>query len=199
MNLVERAKNIITAPQKEWETIKSESASVQDLFINYALILAAIGPIAGLIGYSVIGISYFGFSVTVPFGDSILWAVVQYIFSLVGVFILGLIIDALAPSFGSTKDLTASMKVAVYSYTAAWVGGIFNIYYPLSILAAIASLYTLFLLYWGLGKVKSVPKDKLAGYFIVAVVAAIVVYIIIGLIVGSITFLGELTSARIRY
>jgi len=183
-------KNIILTPAKEWEVIKGESWTVADLFTKYAIILAGIPAIAGLIGYSLFGFSYGFGSFKLPIGTSITWAVLTYILSLVGVFVLGFIIDALAPSFGSTKDLVASLKVAVFSSTPGWVAGIINIFPSLSWIAAIASIYGLVLLYMGLQIVKVVPKEKMVGYFVVILIVAILVYVVIGAIVGGIVFSG---------
>ncbi len=195
MNLVERAKNVLFSPASEWETIKSETTTTNELFTKYAVILAAIPAIAGLIGYSVFGIS-FGFGrITIGFGTALTWAILTYVLSLVSVYILGWIIDVLAPSFGSTKDLIASLKVAVFSYTAAWVGGIFHILPYLSFLAALASIYSLVLLYMGLKRVKAVPDDKMIGYFVVIIVVAIVLYFIIGAIVAGVAFGGLMMSS----
>jgi len=190
MNLVDRVKNLILAPAKEWEVIKGESWTVADLFTKYAIILAGIPAIAGLIGYSLFGFSYGFGSFKLPIGTSITWAVLTYILSLVGVFVLGFIIDALAPSFGSTKDLVASLKVAVFSSTPGWVAGIINIFPSLSMIAAVASIYGLVLLYMGLQKVKDVPKEKMVGYFVVILIIAILVYVVIGAIIGGIVFSG---------
>ena len=116
---------------------------------------------------------------------------------LVSVYVLGWIIDALAPSFGSTKDLIASLKVAVYSYTAAWVGGIFHILPYLSFLAALISIYSLVLLYMGLKRVKTVPDDKMIGYFVVIIVVAIILYFIIGAIIAAVAFSGLMMNPGI--
>ena len=197
MNLVDRAKNVLFSPASEWETIKSETVTNNELFTKYAVILAAIPAIAGLIGYSVFGIS-FGFGrITLGFGTTLVWAILTYVLSLVSVYVLGWIIDILAPSFGSTKDLNASLKVAVFSYTAAWVGGIFHILPYLSFLAALTSIYSLVLLYMGLKRVKAVPEDKMLGYFVVIIVVAIVLYFIIGAIVAGVAFGGIMMSSGI--
>ena len=196
MNLVDRAKNVLFSPASEWETIKSETVTNNELFTKYAVILAAIPAIAGLIGYSVFGIS-FGFGrITLGFGTTLVWAILTYVLSLVSVYVLGWIIDILAPSFGSTKDLNASLKVAVFSYTAAWVGGIFHIL-DTSFLAALTSIYSLVLLYMGLKRVKAVPEDKMLGYFVVIIVVAIVLYFIIGAIVAGVAFGGIMMSSGI--
>ncbi|MGB8321297.1 MAG: Yip1 family protein [Ignavibacteriaceae bacterium] len=197
MNLVDRAKNILFSPASEWETIKSETVTNNELFTKYAVILAAIPAVAGLIGYSVFGIS-FGFGrITLGLGTTIVWAILTYVLSLVSVYVMGWIIDVLAPSFGSTKDLNASLKVAVFSYTAAWVGGIFHILPYLSFLAALTSIYSLVLLYMGLKRVKTVPEDKMLGYFVVIIVVAIVLYFIIRAIVAGVAFGGIMMSSGI--
>jgi hypothetical protein len=190
MNIVDRVKNILLAPAKEWEVIKGETWTTADLFTKYAIILATIPAVAGLLGYSLFGLSYGFGTIKLGIGTSLTWAILTYILSLVGVFILGFIIDALAPSFGSTKDMVASLKVAVFASTPGWVAGILNIFPAIGILVAIASIYGLVLLYMGLERVKSVPKDKMAGYFVVVLIAAILVYVIIGLVVSGIVFSG---------
>ena len=160
MNLVDRVKNLLLSPAKEWEVIKGETWTTAELFTKYAIILAAIPAVAGFLGYTFFGLSYGFGTFKLGIGTSLTWAILTYIFSLVGVFVLGFIIDALAPSFGSTKDMVASLKVAVFSSTAGWVAGILNIFPVIGILVAIASIYGLVLLYMGLERVKSVPKRR---------------------------------------
>ena len=48
--LIDRAKSILLKPKSEWEVIDAEPASVGSIFIGYAMILAAIPPLAGLVG-----------------------------------------------------------------------------------------------------------------------------------------------------
>lgn len=186
MNLFERAKNILLSPKTEWEVIKAESSTTSGLFTQYVLILAAIPAIATFIGHSIIGVSLGPFgSFKVPMSNGILYAVLQYVFTLVGVYVAAFVVDALAPSFGSSKDMIASMKVVVYSWTAAWVAGIFAIIPAISILG-ILGLYSFYLLYLGLKIVKDTPQDKLVGYFIVTIIVLIIIYFIIGYLVTAI-------------
>ncbi len=189
MNLVDRAKNILLSPNTEWEVIRSETPTTAQLFSQYAVILAAIPALAGFIGYYLIGLSFGGFgTIRLGIGTAFSWAILTFILSLVSVYVLGWIIDALAPSFGSTKDFISSLKVAVYAYTAAWVAGIFQIIPSLSFLAALAGIYSLVLLYIGLKKVKLVPEDKLIGYFVITIIVTLVLYFVIGAIISSIVF-----------
>lgn len=186
MNLFERAKNILVSPKTEWEVIKTEPSTTSQLFTQYVLILAAIPAVATFIGHSLIGVSLGPFgSFKIPMGNGILYAVLQYVFTLVGVYVAAFVVDALAPSFGSTKDMIASMKVIVYSWTAAWVAGIFAIIPTIAILG-ILGLYSFYLLYLGLKIVKDTPQDKLVGYVVVTIIVLIIIYFIIGYIVTAI-------------
>jgi Yip1 domain len=198
MNLVDRAKNILISPNTEWDVISTETSTPSELISGYAVILAAIPAVAGFIGYYLIGISLGAFgNIKLPIGTALTWAILTYVLSLVTVYVLGWIIDALAPSFGSTKDFVSSLKVAVYSYTASWVGGIFHIIPSLSILAALAGIYSLFLLYLGLKKVKATPDDKLVGYLIVTIIVALVLYFVIGAIISSVVFRNYLLNGSL--
>ncbi|MGQ9847965.1 MAG: Yip1 family protein [Bacteroidales bacterium] len=194
MNLFERAKNILISPKTEWEVIKNEQSTVADLFTKYALILALIPAVAGFIGQSLIGISLGPFgSFKVPIVNGLIYAVLYYVLSLAGIYLVAFIVDALATSFGATKDMVSSLKVVVYSYTAVWVAGIFQIIPVLAILG-ILGLYSLYLLYLGLNIVKGSPSDKVVGYTVVVVIITIVVYFIIGAIVGAIALGGIMMS-----
>ena len=191
MNLFDRAKNILITPKTEWEVIKNEQTYVSDLFTKYVLILALIPAVAGFIGQSLVGISLGPFgSYKMPVERGLLYLILYYAMTVGAVYLLAFIVDALAPSFGSQKDMIASLKVVVFSYTAAWVAGIFQIFPLLGFLGVIGGLYGLYLLYLGLKIVKETPQDKLVGYFIVIIIVTIVVYFVIGMIVTAIAFGG---------
>jgi peptidoglycan biosynthesis protein MviN/MurJ (putative lipid II flippase) len=119
--------------------------------------------------------------------------IVSYILSLVSVYVLGIVINALAPTFSSKQDINNAMKLAVFSMTASWVGGIFNIIPVLGILAMLAGLYGLYILYLGFNNpLMETPKDKVIGYFAVSLVIAIVLIVVISLILGAIFTVGTL-------
>jgi len=193
MNLVERAKNILLTPAKEWDVIKGENLTIVDMFTKYAMILAAIPAVAGFIGFALIGVSYGFGTFRWPFGTALVWLILSYVLSLGGVFLLAFIIDALAPTFGCTKNLDAAVKIAVFSYTPVWVAGILGIIPAISILMILASIYSLYLLYMGLQKIKEPVNDKLMPYFVVSIVALIVIYWLVNFIVGRIA-LGSIAS-----
>jgi hypothetical protein len=182
MNLVERIKGILLKPKEEWQTISGETTTIPELYKTYIVILAAIGPVASIIGTSIVGISLpFIGSFRIPITTSIASAVVHYILTLVGIYILALIIDALAPTFSGEKNINQAFKVATYSYTPSWVVGIIAIIPALGILG-ILGLYGLYLLYLGLPILMKSPKEKSLGYTIAVIIAAIVIFVVISYI-----------------
>lgn len=190
---VGRVQRIITQPATEWQRIAAEPASAQGIFMSYSVPLAAIGPIAGLIGSQLF--SFGPFHVHLPIVTSLIMAVIQYAGALAGVWLLAFIIDLLAPTFGSTKDLAQSMKVSAYSLTAVQVAGIFNILPLLGILVFVGLIYGFYLFWVGLPIVKRPPADKAVGYAVVTIIVDIVAYFIIAAIITAITATVILSSA----
>lgn len=104
MNLTARVKGILLRPKDEWPAIAEEKTTIAELYKGYVAILAAIGPVASIIGMSIVGMSlpYTGtfrmsLTTTVPH------AIVQYVLTLIGVYVLAFIIDSLAPAFSGEK------------------------------------------------------------------------------------------------
>jgi Yip1 domain len=173
MDLVERVKQILLSPRTEWKVIETEPATLTELYTGYVMPLAAIGPVAQIIGG--LAFSFMGFRL--PIGVLLGRALLIYIASLVGTYLLALIIDWIAPSFGGRRSQIQALKVAVYSSTAFWVAGIFWLIpalWPLMILG----LYSFYLLYLGLPILMKSPRDKAMGYMVVVIIASFVVYLL---------------------
>jgi hypothetical protein len=192
--LVARVKNILTKPAAEWLVIDAEPATVNGLYTGYACILAAIPAVAALIGSQVFGVGAFGVSYHPPLIAAIATTVVSYVLSLVMVYVLALIIDALAPSFDGSKDKLQALKVAVYASTAGWVAGVFSLVPALAVLGVLGGLYSLFLLYLGLPVLMKAPQAKALGYTAVAVIVAIVLSIAVGAVAAAVGGLGFLSG-----
>jgi len=180
-SLGERVKNVILKPKETFELVKGESVTSRDLIIGYLAILAIIPAVASLIGMSAVGYS------VVPIGNSIARMIIQYVLTIGGIYVLGLIINALAPNFSGVENNIAALKIAVYSSTPVLVAGIFYIIPALGILVFIAGLYGLYLLYVGIPIMMECPPEKSLVYTIVVIVAYIVIYLIIGAIAGAVT------------
>jgi hypothetical protein len=180
MDLIQRAKNICLTPATEWPVIAAEPATPGELLGGYAAPLAAIGSVAGFIGGAIIGrtLPFLGYY-RVPMVTALVMAIFTFGMALVGVFLLSLIIDALAPTFGGQKNSSQALKLAVYSYTPAWIAGVLQIFPVLGILGIFAAFYGVYLLYLGLPHLMHSPQDKSIPYTIVVLVCAIVLSVVI--------------------
>lgn len=185
-SLIERCKNILLKPKEEWDRIDTEPATVGGLMTGWVVPLAAIGPVAGLIGGQVFGYGGFGITIRPSLMGAVTTAVIGYVLALVSAFLLAKIIDALAPTFGGQKNPVQAMKVAAYSGTASYLAGIFQIVPALMILG-ILGLYSLYLLYLGLPRLMKAPEDKAMGYTIVTVLVAIVLFVVVGAVTAAVT------------
>jgi hypothetical protein len=179
MNLVERAKKLIVSPTAEWQVIKGETHTVAGLYTQYVMILAAIPAVASFIGWSVVGYSGMGTTYRIPMGAGVANMVLSYILSLGSVYVIALVVDALAPNFGGEKNFMQALKVAAFFPTAAWLAGVFYILPLLAIVALVGALYSLWLLYLGLAPLMGVPEQKAMGYTAVVILVAIVLMVVI--------------------
>jgi hypothetical protein len=192
MQLIPRIKGILLNPKEEWAKIKEETTTTAELFTGYAMILAAIPALAQFIGRAIVGynIPFVGW-VRSGIGSALLYSIIYYIFILVVVFLLGIIINALAATFNSEQNAVNAMKLAVYSFTPAWVAGILYIIPPLSILTILASLYGLYLLYLGFNlPMLNTPKDKIVSFFVVVIIVSVVLMVLMGVILGAVFTVG---------
>ena len=180
MNVIERAKAILLKPAETWPVIDGEPATVASIYKDWLVVMCAIPVVCAFIGFSLIGFSMFGYGGRIP----VLWGlermVTHYLVSLVGAFVLALLVDALAPTFGGTKNQLSALKVVAYGSTAAFLGGLFSLLPSLSFLGLIAACYSIYLVYLGLPVLMKCPQDKAAAYTAVVIVIGFVAAIVLG-------------------
>ena len=180
MSLIERVQSILLKPKETWPVIAAEPADAASIYRSYVLILAAIPAIAGFIGWTLVGGGAFGMTMRLPIATGLVQMVIGYALSLVIVYVLALIVDALAPTFGGTRDRIAALKVVAYGSTAGFVGGIFSLLPSLALLGLVAALYSIYLIYTGLPVLMRTPPGKAGAYTAVVIVCAIVAMIVLG-------------------
>jgi len=181
MNLFDRVKNIIVSPKPEWDAIGNEEPNIQQILLSYVIPLALIPTIAIIIGYGLIGI--YGFS-SIEYGLAL--GLVQILNAILSVFIAAFVIDALATSFGSQKNMGRAFQLVAYSMTPVWIGGIFNLVPAIGWLGSLFGLYSLYLLFVGISPQMKTPEDKKVGYLIVSIIVLIIVYFVIAAILSAI-------------
>jgi hypothetical protein len=112
-------------------------------------------------------------------------AVLSFVLTIVGVFVLAAIADWLAPKFEGQSNKLNAFKLVAYGGTAAWLAGIFSLI-PMLAVFGLLGLYSLYLFYTGSGPMLAIPEAKRVAYTVVTFLVAAVLYWIIALIVGAI-------------
>ncbi|MEM8694626.1 MAG: Yip1 family protein [Pseudomonadota bacterium] len=189
MSLIDRAKNILLNPKDEWKKIDGETTTIGSLFTGYAVILALLPAVGTLLAVllSLGPYRYFGFNYF------LISAVAGYVIGLGILYLMGIIANALAPSFDGTKSDISAMKLVVYSATATWVAGFFS-FIPIlgGLIGLVGFGYAAYLLYLGSQTVMKVPENKAIGYTAVTIIIWIVLAIVISAVI-----VGALISAFI--
>src|SRR4051812_10110094 len=106
-----RVKRLLLDPRTEWQRIAGEPHTTRDLLTNHVAVLAAIPAICGFIGSILLGAAVLA---------SLLFAAASYALTFVVVLAQAMLIDALAPMFGSGRNIANAMKLAAFFPTAYW-------------------------------------------------------------------------------
>ena len=94
--LLVQARSIILRPRETWPTIAKEDSTTASLLTGYIAPLAAIGPVASLIGSTLLGVRLpYGGSYRVPLGSALVSALIQYALAIGTVFAIASIIEDL--------------------------------------------------------------------------------------------------------
>ena len=180
MSLIERVRSLLLRPKQTWPVIAAEPADAASIYRRYVVILVAIPAVCAFIGWTLVGGGAFGVTYRLPIATGLVQMVVGYLLSLAIVYVLALIVNALAPTFGGSNDLIAALKVVAYGSTAGFLGGVFSLLPSLSWLGLLASFYSIYLIYTGLPVLMRCPPEKAGAYTVVVVVCALIAMIVLG-------------------
>jgi hypothetical protein len=167
--ILSRAWGLLREPTKEWEQIKAEGTTVQNILIGYVAPLAAIPPICDLIGQSL-----FNYALQVDFGQALIRAVVTWLVSIGLVFFLGVLVNVLADTFEAEKDDLNAQKIAAYSLTPAFLSGFFSLWPPLWWLSLLALAAMVYIMYRGLPILMRAPPETATAYAAAVTISAMV-------------------------
>jgi hypothetical protein len=176
MDLLARAKGIMLVPEAEWPVIAQEPGSTRYLFTHYVAFLAAIPAVCGFFGWQLVG---------VPIAASFIIALARYLLSFVAVYLLALIIDALAPSFGARRDFASALKLTVYAATPIWLSGVFLLLPALADLTVLG-LYAVYLLWTGIRALIKPAPERFRAYTLTVVLCAIIGMIAVSVLVSRV-------------
>ncbi|MBD0332235.1 MAG: YIP1 family protein [Chitinophagaceae bacterium] len=177
MNLIDRAKNIIANPRQEWLVIATETDTINSLLTKYVLplsLLPAIGTILGSLIWS-LGFTY-----------GLVTAVIGIIGTIISYYVGSYVVDALAPSFQSEKNINRSAQLIGYSWTPALVAGFLGFIPVIGWLIMLAGWgYSAYVMYLGVTPVKKTPQDRAVMYVVIAIIVVIAISAIFGFIIAA--------------
>jgi hypothetical protein len=172
MNVVSRAKAMLTEPLGEWMRIAQDAEDPAYVLSHYVAVLALVPAAFGFIGASVVGVDVPGAGIfRVPVFDGLFGAIFGYVMTCATVLLLALIIDLVAPLFGGRRDFDAAFKLAVYSFTPVWLAGIFLVLPGLRFLILLG-FYGAYIFWLGLPLLARAPAQKSQIFTALIVVCA---------------------------
>ena len=179
--MLERMKNIVLNPTREWPVIAPEPTSMAQLYTGYVMPLAAFAALMSFIHRSLIGVNIPLLGVVrTPMVTGLLYTVVTFGFGLLGVLLFGWLVNVLAPTFGGTRDQRQALKVAAYSVTPGWLSSVLALSPILPTLLQLAALlYGLYVLYLGLPVLMRSPRQRAFGYTVTVVICSFLVGIVL--------------------
>jgi hypothetical protein len=178
MNAVNRATNILLAPETEWPAIARERSDPKSLYLGYVAILAILPAAATLVSTSLVGSLGFG---RLGAGVALQAALAGYLLSLALVLAIALAANLLAPRFGGRSDFGEALKLTAYALTASWVAGIFTILPVVGwLISLLGGLYSLYLLQLGAPTLMKMPERSAVGYGILLVAIGVVLTFLVG-------------------
>lgn len=183
--LIERAKAIILQPKEVWATIKAEPGAIQDVLKNWLLPMAAVPAICALIGQVVFGYPTPTGTYRVPFGGALTQGIGTYLMMIIFPFVAAFIADKLAGMFSGSSSFLNAFKLVTYAAAPAYVAGILSLIPMLGIIGGLISLYSIYVLYQGIGTMLGVPNEKKLMFFISFVVCGFVASLILGIVFGG--------------
>jgi len=182
MNIIERVKNILLSPKTEWDVVRTETATPQSLLMAYVIPLAVVAALGSLLK----GLFFAGTAGIMFF---IITAVITLVSTAVSFFVSVIIVDMLAPSFDSEKNMGRSAQLVAYAFTPFYVGSLLSFLPFVGMLISLAALaYGIYLMYLGIGPMKKTPEDKKIVYMIVVFLIWLVIYFVLIAILGAILF-----------
>lgn len=186
--LITRVKSILLSPKTEWPVVAAEPDTAIGIYTGYILLLAALPALCQFLKLAVFGYSV-PFLGTMHVGTAFaLEAAIRiYLSSLISCYVVALIVNALAPTFGGQKDSVQALKVVAYSYTASWIAGIAVLLPALGFLIMLVGLiYGIYLLYLGLPPTMKCPPEKAGAYTAVTLICAILIGVLLFYVLGAV-------------
>ncbi len=151
-------------PREEWETIRTDSPTIFEMYYGHVAVLSLIPAICGYIGAAMIGWE-------TPSGEvkfvtpeaAMVLAAVSYFALWIDVFIIGYFIHWMANTYGTEVTLRQGVKLAAYTATPMFFGGLMGLFPSLWVFMIAGPMfvgYSIYLLYLGVPIVMQISQER---------------------------------------
>lgn len=173
MNFLIRVKSILVEPTVEFPKLREETIDIVQLYKSYLVLIAALPALGTLLGGSQF----------LSFGLRFKYAIVGYLITLGSFYVSALIIDALAPRFDSTKNVTNALKLVGYASTPLMMGRFLAFLPGIGWILSLAGLlYSIYQFYLGLPVFMDTPREKTVSFMVVSFLVSLAVYAVLGFV-----------------
>jgi hypothetical protein len=178
---ISNAKDILLSQNAEWTRIMSEENDKSSL-MRYGMMLITVAY-AIMFVLSLLFTSGMGMLVSFSATYMITMVIVQFVLAIVSLYVIPMILGAIAPSFGGKNDSLNALKLFVFVATPSWIGTAVSRLPFLGWLIALAGgVYAIYLFWLHVSEAMSIPEDKKVGYVVVSVLVLAVIFFVIGAI-----------------
>jgi len=172
-----RLQNLISNTGSEWIIIEKEGQEWRRVFTSHALPLILLMGFSYLVGYII-----FTDQLIYSMGYILISSLTEMIIAVAGTLITGYLVNELAPGFKGKKNLNASMKLVIFSFTAYYVSySLAGLIQPMHILQ-LGALYSIYLYWYGCDSLMFIPADQKTGFVALSALLMIVIFSLLNLI-----------------
>jgi hypothetical protein len=179
--LVERVKTVITDPSGCWATVSADGRDAKTLFKEYAVPMAVIGGLAGVIGSFVSGLASL-----VGVGIILLQFLSAVIMTCAAGFVAAFIATKIASLLGGDVTLDKAYSWYLHASMVSFVGGLAVVIPALGgLVGFVAAIAMIYWAWQGIPSMINVPVEKRVLFLIGTIVVNFVALVLLSLVFGS--------------
>jgi len=191
MNVVERAKELLTDPKQTWKKISTEKAGLPTLTKIYVMPWLLAGAFAAFIGYGFIGMDTGILGIRLKGIDWGFYIGLKLLISTMASIILTTYaVDWFSGKFTGEKNMAASASLVVYAITPLLLANLLRVFPAFAWSGWILGLYSIYLFYLGLNELPIIAAGKriacTAFFSCVMIICLLLTNLIVGKILGAI-------------
>jgi len=175
---------ILTHPDREWESIRSDQESTTKLYLGHVLVLALVPALSAYFGTTQVGWQIGeGEVVKLTQNSAAQLCILFYAAMLCGIFLIGKFIDFFSLTYGADESEHNGIVLASYTATPLFLVGIIAVYPVLwvnMIAGVIAICWSVYLLFEGLPILMKIPEER--GFMFACSILTVGLVMLVGLL-----------------